>query len=155
MSSFQQQARQAIRDAGGRVTEQRQRIIDLLAGVEDYVDAEQLHQLANVQDANLSLPTVYRTLHTLEEANLITPQYISQEHERKYYRVASDAKQFHFTCRRCGRVIPFQTTLSQKLKDELAAALGVAVASVCMCVDGLCAECRQELETKQLTHQGS
>lgn len=142
--SFQERAIQAIQASGGRMTHQRLILLDILADAHDDIDAEHLHQRAITQDPSISLPTVYRTLHTLEDARLITPMYVSQDHERKLYRVNGDAMRFHFTCRECGKVIPFQTALTQPIQDELMQRLGAEVTSFCMCVGGLCADCREQ-----------
>lgn len=140
--SFQERAIKAIQASGGRLTTQRQILLDLLAEAHDEIDAESLYQLATARDAAISLPTVYRTLHTLEAAHLITPLYVSQDHERKVYRLHDDEQRLHFTCRGCGRVISFQTHLVEQLKEELVHQLGAEVANFCMCAGGLCADCR-------------
>jgi Fur family transcriptional regulator, ferric uptake regulator len=145
--TFQRQANQAISASGGRMTSQRQLLIELLEATPDYIDAEQLFQLASQQDASLSLVTVYRTLHMLEEAGLVTPQYLSREHDRKYYRAVTGEERFHFTCRRCQRVIPFYSALTERIKSEIEARLDVEVFGICMCIDGLCAACREEETT--------
>lgn len=144
--TFQKQAWQAIHAAGGRITDQTQLLLSLLAEADDYLDVEQLHQLAMLQDPSISLPTVYRTLHRLESAKLITPRYLSSEHERKYYRIAA-GEPLHFTCHRCHRVIPFHSQLIQQLRYELAAQLDVDVFSLCLCANGLCETCRKENKT--------
>jgi Fur family transcriptional regulator, ferric uptake regulator len=144
--TFQRQANQAISASGGRMTSQRQLLIELLEAAPDYIDAEQLFQLASQQDASISLATVYRTLHMLEEARLVTPQYLSREHDRKYYRAVTTEERFHFTCRRCQRVIPFHSGLTERIKSELETCLDVEVFGICLCIDGLCAACREEDE---------
>jgi Fe2+ or Zn2+ uptake regulation protein/Fe2+ transport system protein FeoA len=155
--TFQERAAAAIRASGGRITSQRELLLDLLAGADDYLDAETLHTRASTYDAGISLPTVYRTLNTLEAAGLIAPRFVSSEHERKVYRVAGDRDMFHFTCRRCGRVIAFHTPLIEQLKQEMTARMDADVFALCLCAGGLCADCRQEqtnmtldqLDTKQ------
>jgi ferrous iron transport protein A len=149
--TFQERAIQAIQASGGRVTHQRLILLEILADLHDDIDAERLHQRAIAQDPAISLPTVYRTLHTLEAAQLITPMYVSPEHERKVYRLQNnDSQRFHFTCRDCGKVIPFQTALVHPLQAELLQKLGAEVTSFCMCVGGLCADCREK-ETERMT----
>lgn len=143
--SFQQQAKQALRASGGRITSQRELLLDLLAAVEDDIDAEHLFQLAGKHDPTISLPTIYRTLNALEAAHLIISRYVSSDHQRKMYRIrANDDDVFHYTCRRCGRVIPFQSTLVEQLKCELSTQLGAEISTFCMCAGGLCADCREE-----------
>lgn len=144
--SFQSRAADAIRASGGRMTSQRALVLDLLANSHDDLDAERLHQLASEYDPNISLPTIYRTLNTLEAARLISPRYSSSDHERKIYHVAGDRDVFRFTCRHCGCVITFQSQLIQQLKQELITQLGADVTTFCMCAGGLCVDCREEAQ---------
>ncbi|MBL8119348.1 MAG: transcriptional repressor [Anaerolineae bacterium] len=142
--TFQEQAKEAIRATGGRITGQRELLLDLIA-THDEIDAEHLHRIAHQQDPTISLPTVYRTLHTLEDAHVITSRYISAEHERKLYRVpAKQDSTFHFTCRRCGQVIPFHSDLIEQIKQEIAARIDIELWTLCMCAGGLCPNCREE-----------
>jgi Fur family transcriptional regulator, ferric uptake regulator len=140
--SFIERASEAIHAAGGRMTPQRQTIIELLASAAERLDAEALYQLARQQDHAINLATVYRTLNTLEAAGLIREQYISPEHERKYYTLAAET--YHFTCRKCHRVIAFTSDVLDDLKDRLKTDLHVTAFNVCLCVDGLCADCQAE-----------
>jgi len=144
--TFQQQAKIAIRAAGGRITSQRELLLNLLATVEGDIDAERLFQLAGEQDPTISLPTIYRTLHILEATHLITSHYVSSDHQRRIYRIKAerDAHPFHFTCRRCGRVIPFQIAFADQLKRELSTQLSAEIATLCMCIGGLCTDCRDK-----------
>lgn len=140
--SFVERAGEAIHAAGGRMTPQRQTIIELLASAGERLDADALYQLARQQDQNINLATVYRTLKTLEEAGLIREQYISPDHDRKYYTLAAET--FHFTCRKCHRVISFTSDVVDELKEQLRADLHVNALNICMCVDGLCEDCLAE-----------
>jgi len=144
--SFQEQAKDAIRASGGRITSQREILLDLLATVDGDIDADALHQRASVIDPNISVPTVYRTLHTLEEAQIIVSRYASQDHERKLYHRNEDGSHSHltFTCSRCGRRMTVQSTLIQQLTREIEAQFAAQVSALCLCGSGLCAECREE-----------
>jgi ferrous iron transport protein A len=66
------------------------------------------------------------------------------------YRAASDEDAFHFTCQSCGRVIPFQSTFVEPLKQEINQQLGAVVSTLCICAGGLCADCREEDEMMTL-----
>ena len=60
--SFSEKAADAIRQSGGRMTAQRQQIIDLLENASQRLDAEALYDQARRNDPSISLATVYRTL---------------------------------------------------------------------------------------------
>jgi len=144
---FQKEALEAIRATGGRITSQRELLLDVLAAAEGDIDAETLHQRASEQDPTISLPTVYRTLKTLEDAQVITSRYVSTDHDRKLYRVQGDHNHYHFTCRRCGRVTQFQSDYIKQLKAELTSQLGIHLQSLCVCASGLCHACQKEKST--------
>lgn len=142
--SFQEKAADVIRASGGRMTNQRQLLLDLLASTPDDIDADRLHQLASQQDPGLSLPTVYRTLNALEAAHIISARYLSSGHDRKVYRVAAEGEIFHFTCRNCGQVIAFRSDVIDQFRRELDIKIGAEVATLCICAGGLCPDCREE-----------
>lgn len=145
--SFQERASDAIRASGGRMTRQRSIIIDLLATASHRLDAESLYEQARQSDDSIHLATVYRTLDTLEAAGLVRQQYISTQHERKY--VTLTAEPFHVTCRRCGRVFAFRSSLIDELRHQVETELNMLTFHACVCVDGLCAECSAQEETSE------
>lgn len=140
--AFLEEASKVIRESGGRFTPQRQLIIELLDKEQAHLDADRLFQLAYQQDKTVSLATVYRTLNVLKEAGLIDQRHLSPDHERAAYEPASSVEHYHLTCRKCGRVIEFQTDLVEALKTELETALKVQVEQTCICLQGLCPDCQ-------------
>ena len=144
--SFLKEASKAIRESGGRMTNQRELIIHLLEENTQHLDAEELYHLAFAQDNSISLATIYRTLNTLEDAGLVQPRYLSHDHERKYYEPVDDQEHYHFTCRQCHKVIEFRSDLITELKDKLEAELGIQVSHACVCFDGLCPDCHNEAQ---------
>lgn len=143
--SFLKEANKAIRNAGGRMTPQRRLVIDVLAATHELLDAETLYLLAHERDETVSLATIYRTLHTLEEAGLVQQRYLSPEHDRRVYELIKDQEEYHFTCRQCRTVIPFYSEHMKHIKDELGAKFGLEVLNACLCMDGLCPDCRAKL----------
>ena len=150
--SFAEKASEVIRATGGRMTAQRQLIIDLLALTGgDGMDAEILYERARAQNDRINLATVYRTLVTLESAGLIRHQYTSPDHTRKSYTLALET--YHFTCRTCRRIIPFTSDLIKTLKRQLEDELGIKALHACVCVEGLCPDCQSNkpLQAKEET----
>lgn len=143
--SFQENALDAIRASGGRVTSQRETLLDILANAKKGIDADALHQRASLQDPTISLPTVYRTLHILEEAGFVSSHYISSDHDRKLYRILGEQQSYHFTCRHCGKVTQFHSDVVQQLSETLIKEYGAEVQTMCFCASGLCADCQKEL----------
>jgi len=140
--SFFDRASEAIRAAGGRMTGQRQTVIELLANTSERIDAETLHQRAQERDPQINLATIYRTLELLEAEHLIRAQFVSPDHSRKYFTLAVEP--YHFTCRRCHRVIAFASDLVELMKQRLETDLHVRAFNACICVEGLCPECQAQ-----------
>lgn len=144
MSAFQELANEAIRLAGGRITAQRQLLIELLDTTEISLDAEALYHLARQRDQSINLATVYRTLHILEDAGIIQRRYLSQDHERNYYEPAHLEAEYHFTCRACKQVIAFGAEYVRTLQRQLEKDFGVVVTNACVCFSGLCPDCQKQ-----------
>lgn len=139
--SFVDEACQAIREAGGRFTAQRRLIVELLEGAESHLDAERLYHLARDRDESVSLATVYRTLHVLEETGLIDHRHFPTDYERRFYEPATGEEHHHFTCLNCHRVIEFESEWVDALKRDLETKLGVRILSASVHLEGLCPVC--------------
>jgi Fur family transcriptional regulator, ferric uptake regulator len=140
---FADEASLAIREAGGRFTDQRKLIVALLESAGEQLDAEQLYQRAHEHDRNISLATVYRTLNVLEAAGLVSDSYLSPAHDRKVYEIAASGERYHFTCRQCHRVVAFESPDVERLKATLEVSLNARVDRACICFEGLCNDCRK------------
>ena len=143
MSLFED-ATKAIRDAGGRMTDQRKLIVEVLSQQDEQVDADTLLGLVTEQDATISRATVYRTLNTLADAGLVQRRYLSLDHERQYFELPRVKSDYMLTCRTCHKTIPFQSDLLQQLSNELAKQYGFDSVQVCICATGTCSTCHNE-----------
>jgi Fur family ferric uptake transcriptional regulator len=142
--TFLQRAREAIQKAGGRMTNQRQVLIEVLAQsaeLDESLDAEALYELAHKRDSGVSLATVYRTLRLLEAADLLQPRYHERDHERRYYQGVEAEPAYYFMCRVCHKTIPIHSNLIDSIQRQLAAELKLEVFSACICLEGICPEC--------------
>lgn len=151
--SFEVQALNALKQIGGRLTDQRRLIIHLLANSTNQIDAESLFVLAHQEDASISLATVYRTLNALADADVIQRRYLSPEHNRQYFERMPDDSVLYITCRKCQRSFPIETDLITKLKTEIAIQHQWHDVNICSCMSGLCADCRAEAVVGEGKHK--
>src|SRR5260221_4026394 len=63
--------RGSLKDKGGRLTRQRQILLELIDKSGQHLDAEKLFQMAQEKDPKLNRVTVYRTLKLLKEGGLV------------------------------------------------------------------------------------
>lgn len=148
---FELKAQEALKQAGGRITEQRNLVIRLLGNSDHKIDAESLFLLAHQEDENISLATVYRTLNALADADVIQRRYLSPDHTRQYFERVADESSLHITCRECQASIPIETTLITKLRQELLTQYKWHDVTVCSCMSGLCEDCYK----KSISDEGS
>lgn len=86
-----------------RRTRQRAAISSLLADIEDFRTAQQIHDSLRAAGENIGLTTVYRTLQALVEAGEVDT--IRNDGEAAYRRCKSTGHHHHLICRNCGRTV--------------------------------------------------
>lgn len=113
-----------LRDAGLRVTRQRQAIIRVLLTSEDHPDAEQVLARARQIDASVSQATTYRTLAALAERGLV---HTHQFHSGATRFEADSRHHDHLIDVDSGAVVEFVSPEIERLQNEIAAAHGYRI----------------------------
>lgn len=130
--------KERCRQAGLKATPQRVEIYRELAATEEHPDAETLLRRVRKRMPTLSFDTVYRTLRTLEEKNIIGRLGAPTE---RFRFDANTSRHHHFVCTRCGAIRDFVS----KRYDGLPAPEGARTLgqpeSIHVEVRGLCNDC--------------
>lgn len=136
-----QDAAQALRDAGLKATPQRMAILRSLAGDETHPTAQELHERLSAEYPSLSVATVYNTLSALTRIERCTPLELGGPVRFDPNVEPHD----HAVCEACGSI-----------RDVLAAADGggnqlggFTVKRVERIYRGLCAACAEQPESQQ------
>ncbi len=79
MTQFVTQAKEAIAAEGGRMTNQRQIILDVIDRSHEHLTADDITARAQQLDRSINPSTVYRTLTLLKERGLIKSRYYDQD----------------------------------------------------------------------------
>lgn len=108
--------------AGAVASEQRRLVCDILERSNDHPDAEQVFHRARKIEPKISLATVYRTLKTLADLDLVITHDFGDNRTR--YEVKNDDHHDHLICTDSGKVIEFQDPELEKLKKKIAKRLG-------------------------------
>lgn len=138
--------RESLHAAGRRLTPQRALVLNILQDADDHLDAEAIWKKAVVQNPDLNLATVYRTLTVLKEMGLVEQRYFARDHKREYFEAVGKREHYHFTCLGCGQVIELETPRIRQARQELGAALGLQFLHACICFEGYCAACAARTE---------
>jgi Fur family ferric uptake transcriptional regulator len=107
--------------AGMKMTGQRRVILQVLSESEDHPSVETVYQRARDLDMSISIATVYRTLHLLDEMNLVQRHDFNENYSR--FEVNLD-HHHHLVDLETGDVIEFQDEELEQLKERIAERLG-------------------------------
>jgi Fur family transcriptional regulator, ferric uptake regulator len=142
VTQFSDQARAAIAAEGGRMTMQRQIILDVIERSREHLSADDITTRAQRLDRTINPSTVYRTLSLLKERGLIKSRYYDQDSHREVFEPTPNTEHYHFTCIHCGKIIEFESQHVPALRAQLQSEFGAEVRTACLCLTGLCAKCR-------------
>ena len=68
-----------LREAGKRITPQRQLVLRVLAAFDGHLDVQEIYERGRRKDSRLSLSTVYRTLSALKETGAVRELHLEGE----------------------------------------------------------------------------
>ena len=108
--------RQCI-DAGLKMTEQRRVILHVLTASEDHPSVDTVYQRAREIDTSISIATVYRTLHLLDEMNLVQRHDFNENYSRFEVNLEHH---HHLIDLETGQVLEFQNEDLEELKIRIA-----------------------------------
>jgi Fe2+ or Zn2+ uptake regulation protein len=136
------------RAGGGRMTAQRRLILQTLNALGGHPTADEICAAARQHDASLHPSTVYRTLAWLEDAGLVDHCHLDagpvNRHSERFDPVTT-VEHHHFVCTACGRVIEFESTRIEIIKQEFTGQHGAAVERSALTLYGLCPTCRSTM----------
>lgn len=128
----------ACREAGLKVTHQRTEIYRQLVNQPDHPTAETLHKRILSTLPTISLDTVYRTLTTLEEHQLVA-RIQTAESQARFEAVY--APHHHLICSQCKRVVDFQWPVVDTLEPPADVAQWGQIDSKTIVMYGVCNNC--------------
>jgi Fe2+ or Zn2+ uptake regulation protein len=130
-----------FRAHGRKITAQRQCIFRALEGDITHPSAERVYERVRTEMPNVSLKTVYQTLHDLSELGQIDALDLGTGAVRFDPNV--EATHHHVVCRRCGKVRDVNADFPG-LAVPPGAAPGFDVLSAEVVFRGLCDGCRED-----------
>jgi Fur family transcriptional regulator, ferric uptake regulator len=125
---------------GVRATRQRTAVADLLARVDGFKSAQDLHDLLRHDGASVGLTTVYRHLQALADAGQVDVLR-TDDGEAVYRRCPTVEHHHHLVCRRCGRSVEVDGPEVEVWATSVAAEHGFTDVTHTVEVFGTCAAC--------------
>jgi Fur family transcriptional regulator, ferric uptake regulator len=122
-----------------RNTRQRGAVSALLAEVEGFHSAQELHAMLRERGDAVGLTTVYRTLVALAESDEI--DVMRTPGGENLYRRCSDGHHHHLVCRSCGRTVEVLGPAVESWAERVAAQHGYTDVSHTLEIFGTCTAC--------------
>ena len=133
-----------LRENNYPLTQPRETILRAFLESNGYVGARELHREAKKWDKQISLSTVYRTMHLIVECGLANQNTFGIG--AKYFQKVSGKKNHdQLVCTLCGKVVMFQHPLIESpngfWQEEVAKKHQFFITSHGMTLFGICGDC--------------
>jgi Fur family ferric uptake transcriptional regulator len=122
-----------------RSTRQRTAVASLLAEIDDFRSAQELHDLLKHRGDSVGLTTVYRTLQSLADAGEI--DVLRTDDGEAVYRRCSSGHHHHLVCRACGRTVEVEGPAVERWAEGVARDHGYVDIAHTLEIFGTCADC--------------
>lgn len=123
-----------------RVTKQRLAVDEALGSVEEFVSAQQLHDVLRERGARVGLATVYRALQVMVDAGEVDTLR-TEDGETLYRRCEREAHHHHLVCRNCRTAVELEVTGFEEWMRSVGTKYGFADVDHTIELTGLCARC--------------
>ena len=133
-------------ERGLKSTRQRSLIIDTFFGSGGHLSVEQLWSKVRLNDARVSVATVYRTMKLLSECGLAEARNFG-DGQTRYEASVGKHHHDHLICTRCGQIVEFENDRIEALQDGIAKKHGFRVTSHKMELYGLCRACQRAVDS--------
>ncbi|HEX5740598.1 MAG TPA: Fur family transcriptional regulator [Pilimelia sp.] len=124
---------------GVRNTRQRSAVSALLADVDGFHSAQELHAMLRARGERVGLTTVYRTLQGLADAGEVDVMQLPGAEQ--LYRRCSDGHHHHLVCRQCGRTVEVAGPTVERWAEKVAQQHGYREVSHTLEIFGTCPSC--------------
>jgi Fur family transcriptional regulator, ferric uptake regulator len=120
-------------------TRQRRAVADVLAAINDFRSAQEIHDLLGRRGEAVGLATVYRTLQRMADVGEV--DVLHTETGEAAYRRCSDTHHHHLVCRMCGATVEVEGPAVERWTRSVAAEHGFHSVSHTLEIFGTCPAC--------------
>lgn len=148
MPDNQERFKTLLKEKGLKVTTQRILILQALESRPDrHLTAEEIYECVKIDNPDIGLATVYRTIQLLADLNLIDKLNLGDGFIR--YEIGIRDKEdahhhHHLICLNCGNVLTFEGDFMDDLENRIQDAMNFKVVDHEVKLFGYCSECREK-----------
>ncbi|TFH37954.1 MAG: transcriptional repressor [Anaerolineales bacterium] len=132
-----------LRKNGYRVTAQRTILLETIAHLGGHLSVQDIYQAAQQRLPGLNLATVYRTIDSLRDADLIDGYALGSEPMQFALR-DREHPHGHLVCRNCGVVDDLDLSLVKSFAGDVRSAAGFHIDGSHLTLQGLCSACASD-----------
>ncbi|HEY8390139.1 MAG TPA: Fur family transcriptional regulator [Clostridia bacterium] len=129
---------------GLKPTKHRMEIMNLLSDLHEPVSAEEIYNNLIKKDVSINLSTVYRTLETLEDKNIIRTVILNGT-DKTLFELNGHEHKHYFVCITCKKMLPIMHCPLEAYEQRLTNEKGFEVTGHRLEIFGYCNKCRQNL----------
>ncbi len=122
-----------------RQTRQRTAVSAALGAANEFLSAQEIHDVLRQQGDRVGLTTVYRALQTMVDDDVV--DVIVRDDGESVYRSCSEHHHHHLVCRRCRATIEVEAPAVESWAEEVAAQHGFTDVAHTVEVFGVCPDC--------------
>ncbi|MBW9205622.1 transcriptional repressor [Mumia sp. zg.B53] len=123
-----------------RTTRQRRAVAAVMADLDGFASAREIHDALRDRGESVGLSTVYRNLQALVDAEEVD-QLRSDDGEVLYRRCMTDHHHHHLVCRECNRTVEVQGPALERWVEQVGAENGFRQMSHTLEIFGTCDQC--------------
>ncbi len=124
-----------------RPTRQRAAVEAVLADIDDFLSAQDLHARLRTQGHSVGLATVYRTLQSMATDGDVDMMRTG-DGEAVYRRCSSGSHHHHLVCRSCGRTVEVEGPTVERWADKIGAENDFSDVVHTLEIVGTCSDCQ-------------
>lgn len=132
-----------LKDSGLKNTKHRQTILELLQTEEKPITAEQIYCILKEKNVSINLSTVYRTLETLSEKELILKHSVTNEN-KGLFEYNNQVHKHYLVCVGCKKILAVEGCPLHQYEESLAQKTGFLITGHKLDMYGLCPVCQNE-----------
>jgi Fur family ferric uptake transcriptional regulator len=124
-----------------RPTRQRTAVEAVLADIDDFLSAQDLHARLRTRGQSVGLATVYRTLQAMATDGDVDMMRTG-DGEAVYRRCSSGSHHHHLVCRSCGRTVEVEGPAVERWADKIGAENDFSDVVHTLEIVGTCSDCQ-------------
>ncbi|MGD6773434.1 peroxide-responsive transcriptional repressor PerR [Staphylococcus simulans] len=131
----------SLRNAGIRITPQRQAILRFLISSETHPTADEIYQALSPNFPNISVATIYNNLRVFKKTGIVNELTYGDASSRFDFNTHNH---YHVICENCGKIVDFHYPQLHEVEQLAQHVTGFKVSHHRMEIYGLCPECQSK-----------